>query len=474
MTGPSLEFSLSDARPQEGRLTTADLRILIDGAVVWPVPGEPGVAVEIQIDDLLSYLTDFWKPLALRQVYPLGFKPDRPSLLRADALSRWAEQPAEVAELEDEIIIAFEEAHDLSRAFAGQFGLPAFWMMRAGETMICEASGHIWRLDYGQAIKSLTAVGDIVASRLDGLNGGQWSALIAAWRARDQGDAVPLLAWSAGIPSEMAGRFIDEGILAAPANVADAANDDDELRVAARMAGALPEDQIRRIIGLARGLPKAEAPDLDHLSRTVRDHIAIDFPNHAPFVQGEAAASFVRNAMGYASVQVVDVFAVVRGLGACVDGVTTYPANLDGLAVWGPNHGPGALINQASSRIFNRGRLEGNAGARVTLAHELCHLLLDRGHALSAVDVLGGRMPNDIERRAKAFAGEFLLPGRVAADIWFGADQPTKVHDLKPFLERLRKKYSVTLTVAAWKLDHGLRRHGIDLGYVLDLIVPGR
>ncbi len=37
-----------------------------------------------------------------------------------------------------------------------------------------------------------------------------------------------------------------------------------------------------------------------------------------------------------------------------------------------------------------------------------------------------------------------------------------------------RADRAVTRTVAAWKLDHGLRRHGIDLGYVLDLIVPSR
>jgi Zn-dependent peptidase ImmA (M78 family) len=110
----------------------------------------------------------------------------------------------------------------------------------------------------------------------------------------------------------------------------------------------------------------------------------------------------------------------------------------------------------------------------VTLAHEFCHLLVDRGHALSAVDVLGGRMPNAVEARAKAFAGELLLPRRVAGDIWVSAGRPRGQDELSALLKRLTDRYRVTRSVATWKLEHGARDYDVDLGYMLDLIVPNR
>ena len=129
------------------RHTTCKLEIVINGEAVWPVLREDDTWLEIQIDDLLGHLTDFWKPLMLRQVYPIDVTPLRPSDLRRDAERRWAELPPEVVEKEEEVISAFEEAHDLAHAFAGIFGLPSFWVLRSGEEMVLETAGALWRLD---------------------------------------------------------------------------------------------------------------------------------------------------------------------------------------------------------------------------------------------------------------------------------------------------------------------------------------
>jgi len=110
----------------------------------------------------------------------------------------------------------------------------------------------------------------------------------------------------------------------------------------------------------------------------------------------------------------------------------------------------------------------------VTLAHELCHLLLDRGHALTAVEVLHSRMPPDIESRAKAFAGELLLPGRIAADLWVRTGSPRSTNGLSGLIGLLRRRYGVTRSVAAWKLEHGLHARDIDLRILLDAVVPNR
>lgn len=126
-----LEF---DFRPREGvgRFTTFFLSIGIDESVVWPVLGEATTGLEIQVDDLLAHLTEFWKPLMLRQVFPVAVSPNRPSDLRREAENRWLEEPAADAEVEDEAVSNFEEAHDLSKAFAGVYDLPALRRERYG------------------------------------------------------------------------------------------------------------------------------------------------------------------------------------------------------------------------------------------------------------------------------------------------------------------------------------------------------
>jgi Zn-dependent peptidase ImmA (M78 family) len=63
----------------------------------------------------------------------------------------------------------------------------------------------------------------------------------------------------------------------------------------------------------------------------------------------------------------------------------------------------------------SKSRASSNNGYRSTLAHEICHLLVDRGRALPATEVLGGQSPKLAEQRANAFAAEFLLPREQAA-----------------------------------------------------------
>lgn len=149
---------------------------------------------------------------------------------------------------------------------------------------------------------------------------------------------------------------------------------------------------------------------------------------------------------------------------------------MDGLAIWGPRFGPGVFLNEASTRIAGSGNpsLPDSLGARVTLAHELCHLLLDGTHALSAVEVLKARMPAGVEQRAKSFAGEFLLPTRIAGQRWLDAGRPSNRIDLELLVNSLVESYGVTRSVAAWKVEHAAQTRDADLGAVLDAIAPRR
>jgi Zn-dependent peptidase ImmA (M78 family) len=49
---------------------------------------------------------------------------------------------------------------------------------------------------------------------------------------------------------------------------------------------------------------------------------------------------------------------------------------IDAVACWGPRHGPAVLLNREGRHAHTE------RGARATLAHEICHLLIDRQGSL--------------------------------------------------------------------------------------------
>ncbi len=469
-----LHLTWTDVEGDVRLQTLAKFRVVVDGRPFWPAAGESDVALEIFVDDLLSHLTEFWKPLLLRQTYPVKTTPDRPSQLRRLAEQRWAELPPAIVDKEDERVSAFEDAHDLSRAFGGLYGVPSIYLFRSADKMLVDTVSGCCAVDFEAAHAALVEVGDQIAKRLDHADADKWGRLVAAWRNRDAGDPARLLAWSTGLTPAFAQNLVEEGALQAPGSVSEAANDDDELRLAARMSSALPPEQVKQVISLVRGFQSHRAPELDRLAASTTAHINAEFSNHSPHEQGEAAATFARTRLDIASVQRVDIFALVQALGADLHALAVQPATLDGLAVWGPRHGPAVLVNASSRRVSGRGDLMNSGAARVTVAHELCHLLLDGRHALSAVDVLNSRMPPAIEKRARAFAGEFLLPARTAADKWIAMGQPEGLDQLSDCLDRLCETYGVSRSVAAWKLEHGLHWHNIELTWQLDYLVPHR
>jgi Zn-dependent peptidase ImmA (M78 family) len=474
MTTESLKFVLSWLPSSTGapRATTATLSVQIGRRAIWPVDGAGEVGLEIQVDDLLSHLTEVWKPLILRQTYPATIQPDRPSLLRAEAERRWASTSEETAEREDALVTAFEEVHDFSRCFAGLFDLPPLWLFRQGERMLVETRSALRSVGFDDARSALRAVGEEIASHLKAADAERWSGLISAWQKRNQGDPTLLLAWATSLDRDIAQSFATEGVLATPHSVAEAANDNDELRIAARMASALPEEQIRGIIALVGSFAKREAPLLDELGVRVRAYIAESFAKRRPFEQGEAAADFVRAHLKLNMHDLVDVVSAVETLGATLYMQSIEPESLLALAAWGPRHGPAVFLNELA--INSPVEVGTNWLARGTLAHELCHLLLDHEHTLTAVEVLHSRMPPDIERRAKAFAGQFLLPSASATEIWKKANGPRSQKLLTELILELCHQFGVTKSVAAWKLDHGLSRNGIDLGVLLDAVAPNR
>jgi hypothetical protein len=468
-----LRFELS---PIPERLTTCNFMIWVDDFVIWPVLGDESAPLEIQIDDLLAFLTDFWKPLMLRQVYPIDVDIPRPSILRVAAERRWEDMQPAAIKAESRAVANFERAHDLSLAFGGIYALPNLWLMRAQDAYLIEAHRRHWHVPFDDARDALTEAGDWICQRLENADPERWDLALDAWRTRGDGNGIALLAWSAGLSQTVAQELVQAGALQIPQNFNDAANDNDELRLAARMAGALPEGQIRKIIELARKFDHHDAPTLAAYAKECREQIALQLGNAAPSLQGEFAARFLREKMNISASIAVEVFDIARQLGVEIRHERTEPPSLVGLAIWGPKFGPGVFLNEMSTRILRQEKMEVNRsyGARVTMAHEICHLLLDGDHALSAVEILKARMPAGVERRAKSFAGEFLLPTTAAAEHWHNAGRPRNRHDLDGLVSTLSEKYRVTRSVAAWKIQHAAQLSNVDLEAILDSVAPLR
>jgi Zn-dependent peptidase ImmA (M78 family) len=463
-----LRFQL-DPPAGRGRATMRALTVLIDDEPIWPMAGLKDAALETPVDDLLAHLAEFWKPLLLRQVYPAGLNPDRPSQLRAAAAERWESQPVEAADEEEAAVASFEEAHDLSRAIAGVFDLPSLWLFRVGERFVCESQGRQWYLPYGEVVAALAGLGDKAAEIL-AEGDRKWNGLIAMWHRRDEGEGVKLLSWSLGLDLAESEALVADGSLTAPRNFADAANDNDELRIAARMAGSLPLEQIRQVIAAARQFERTEAPRLVELGEVCRAEIAAQRKDGRPFVQGEAAARCVRDWLTVGPDEALDIQEAMASLGVRVVAEAIEPETLDGLAVWGSRHGPGVFLNLASVRATQAEPEEWgqDPAVRVTVAHELCHLVLDGSHSVSAVDVLKSRMPVAVEQRAKSFAGEVLLPSRTAGRWWHDAGAPTGREGLREVLVALERQFGVPRAVSTWKLQHGLWERGVNLTAQLD------
>jgi len=434
------------------------LSVVAAGETIWPNAGDPDHAVEIQLDDLFSFLVEFWKPLLLRQTYPFALAPERPSLLATYAAKHWADVPQEQVDEEASELDAFEEAHNLVLAFGGLFDLPPLWLVREGEHMLCDTGRTFARLPFDAVQAGLTAVGEWIAAHLLAVNPDKWGRVVDAWRKRDSATGVNLVSWSASLEADVAAKLIGQGLIEPPKSFADATNDNDEMLIAARVAGALPTEQIVEILEVARRFKLHCAEPLEALSVKAVAYLR-GLERLESFAEGEAVANFVREQLKIGPSERVDVFDCVTRLGieVCVEAIG--PTTFDGLAIAGSRFGPGAFINRNGTRIRDKDSedLSADAGARVTLAHELCHLLVDRDHPLSAVEVLRSRMPASVESRARAFAGEFLLPSTTAAKIWDEAGSPTDREPLQAVLQALVDSYGVSFSVASWKVQHGAR-----------------
>ncbi len=456
--------------------TMARLALLQDGSAIWPVRGEDGCGLEVYVDDILTFLVDSWKPLFLRQTYPVPGAVARPSEFWSAVERRWTSLPAGEVSRERADAFAFAQAHDLSEAVGGQYELPPLWLLRHREEMVVDTGDILASFPLSVFEEAATSLGDAIAARLAEVDDERWGELLRAWKARDEGAADELQAIAAGTTLETAQTLIDARLLLPIHSVREAANDDSEIRMAARMVGGLPAGQIKSLLALATSLPRVDAPDLEELAQRCLKALADDEAMVAHYLQGAAAARVARTALGFGDEERAEPFQALERIGVPVQLKNIELPTLDALSIWGPQLGPAVVINRKSRRLLGRTRISTleRPEARITAAHELCHLVLDRHRALGAVDILDGGMPVGIEQRARAFAAEFMLPARVAADQWRRTTAGSDRKSVDRVLCELMDSHGVTKIVARWQLEHGLNGREPEVVFWLDQLAPAR
>ena len=475
---PRLEVQIDwiDEVNGEPATTFAAISVCLDDIIFWPMETDSpeGSQLEWYADQLLSHLVKHWKRLVLEQNYPIPVQPAAPSGAWDCARTRWSGLPREIVLEEEDRLMAFDKAHNLANAFGGIFELGCFWVFRECNNITLDNGIRSKHIPYEIVVNALSVAGDRIAERLSEVGSGKWDAVIERWKSRDHGDSLQMLKLATNIAPSTLASLVSQRLLPLNDNVMEVAKET-EVKVAARMAGALPADAIVEVIRAVLACRFVNAPVLDEWSEAVMARLELNDAAY-PYEQGVTAADAMREFLGIEDSARVDPFALFDQAGVICQEIDLYP-DVDAIACWGPSHGPAVVINPLAKRLKNKTAVMRNsAQARVTAAHELCHLLLDRDHMVSTVEVLGGRTPNAIEQRARAFAPAFLLPKSQARKAWDEEGQPTDQAALDRLLRSLCGRFGVTRIVSSWKIEHGIGNDAKApmIHATLNQMLPGR
>ncbi len=380
-------------------------------------------------------------------VVVLGLRPIWPSKLRDEAEARWQTVPEDIGNEEEEELFAFEETHDLARGVQGLFA-PSVWLVREGGLMTIGSRRTTSRRPREETINTLERFAEAIRARIANLDDERSKLAVRGWN-----DRLRLDLWSL---AEIATHWPQDQLRSAaetddPRQAFEIEGDNfymtELLEIAGLTRGFLGVEQLMAVFSLLKSLGHIDTPELDGLSAEAC-HLLGDDADGKPYNQGYRLANWLRDKPGVAKADGrVDVDGLVSGLGVYVEEVELANNLLDAVGCWGPRHGPAVWINRNEKHI----KVEG--ARRSTLAHELCHLLVDREGGLPLADVINGNAPKWVEQRADAFAAELLFPRRLAtAELSLNTN-------IDACVGRLTKQYGVSRELTAWQI----RNSGIHL-----------
>jgi hypothetical protein len=401
--------------------TLASLTASVKGTPVWGVPSAGAVSGFIwPLVEVLEHVAWAWPYLTCEESAPLRLNsyPDR---LRAEAQFRWEKMPSETRVAEQRELLAYEDCHDLSRAFHGCWPEP-LWVQKLGKDFLVQCKGERYLLPPTEVVEPISHLASQIADRLKGVHDPRAREAVRSWDARDLITLERRLAIAMGVPPERVRGIGGDD----PERVFECSVElQCEFVAVTRMsAHALSDKQIKDLLHRLRSVRRKETPKLDRVSLEAKS-ILQPICHELYFDQGYRLADWFRtDHLGLGEDRRVDPENVLSDLGVALQKVDIDSSLIDAVCVWGPARGPVVLVNPNGEHGTGYPR-------NATLAHEICHLLVDRDGALPVAEVRGGRVPDMIESRANAFAAELLVPGVVARRFFDEADPETAMNALQ-------------------------------------------
>ncbi len=404
---------------QSKELGWGKLTLQVRGQTLWGcIPGQKWPLV-----DFLSGLARIWPWLTLEEGYPIKINPEHVGLMMTAAEQHWDDLPPSRAEAEEDTLFDFRQRHDLSLLFRG-LNVSPLWLLREG--LSCQvwspSLAQVIYLPHQEVMAGLTDLGNFLVRHMESqvqpavLHSRATKAL-ERWAHKQKNTRNAYLPIVTGltqseIESLQNQMGIDSPVMHEFLHVA--INDDEffqanELQLAARMSHDSLDTQAQSaLLQAIQAIPHVDTAKLDFICQQVPPVDERD----APFQQGYQLAHWLRVHLGFTADTPLNPEDIIQEQ----LGIPIYDMKISGpidaVAVWGANHGPAIFINRHSLS-----RASTVNGQRTTLAHEICHLLIDRKNALPVVEVLGGQVARFAEKRANAFAAELLLPRSTAAAI---------------------------------------------------------
>lgn len=415
--GLQFEFEWPDSSDMAKQFgpTYGYLTVRLGNYSIWSAPlttgrrsGIPGSWIE-----LLEHLSAYWLYLVLEQGYPFNVRPTKPSQLDSELASHWEYVPDARQSVEEEEAYAFRLSHNLAEATPGTLR-PDLWFVRDGGMFIVEAqTGAQTILEHirsNEVRTLLTHVGNAIAKRLESATDDRSEEARRAWSNRESGNIDALARIATGLPEQ----YLRQTCGAAPF---DEVFDDAEsswadenvfLDIAYRCKGVMPPDALRTVLNRVRAVQDDISAELQRLGEAACGELAIwETTLPRPYQQGRALADWLRGRFGTAMGR-VEPEQLLSGWNVPVSMHDFSTRSLDAVAFWAHGRRPTILCNASEKHRQNEG------ARRATLAHEICHLLVDRYGSLPLSAVVGGAMERMAEKRANAFAAQFLCPKQEA------------------------------------------------------------
>jgi len=444
--GSQGSLSLTIRRDAEG----ARLKIVIDDDVIWDhVQGEEAAAIDgVRFDHhaFLEFFSDNWSALWL-EGFPANVSMDD-AVWTGKRLFDWDAFAKMVPTTE--AWVAFQSRHCVSNIIVEAIERstqPEWWLIGSNSKLhIAVPDLDLYRaVPLGQAMGAIERCCNHIAEWISSEATERSVQLLQDWCGRRQRtNRLENVRLYTGLSDNKLVREIANDVDGD--SVSDVLHHRSPILAVARMRPTRVETaDLRILFSMMTDCRKQETPVLDELTKQALEaFMTPSFERLKPHVQAQRVAAWLRKTLGYAEDEIIDPTRFLESYGVQLARVNLQTSTIDAVAFWGERNGPGVLINR-------RGRFARTTnGARATLAHEICHLLLDRKTHLPLADVIGGAVAEPLEKRARAFAAELLLPQRVAYQAFEAMDQDGD--SIETIIRSLAREYSVSLWIAGHQL----------------------